>query len=94
MERLLEEMLVLVKTQNEQLIELQEIIAAKDAEIAALTAQVAALTGRIEELTHKKNSSNSSTPPAAERLDKPAPRSMRTKSGRPSSKPVIVSPAK
>ena len=65
MERLLEEMLVLVKTQNEQLIELQEIIAAKDAEIAALTAQVAALTGRIEELTHKKNSSNSSTPPSA-----------------------------
>ena len=82
MERLLEEMLVLVKTQNEQLTELQEIIAAKDAEIAALTAQVAALTGRIEELTHKKNSSNSSTPPSAERLDKPAPRSMRTKSGR------------
>ena len=82
MERLLKEMLVLVKTQNEQLTELQEIIAAKDAEIAALTAQVAALTGRIEELTHKKNSSNSSTPPSAERLDKPAPRSMRTKSGR------------
>ena len=51
--------------QTEQLTELQEIIAAKDAQIAALTT-------RIEELTHKKNSGNSSKPPSSERLNKPA----------------------
>ena len=42
-----------LQQQTEQLTELQEIIAAKDVQIAALTA-------RIEELTHKKNSGNSS----------------------------------
>ena len=61
--------------QNEQLAELQEVIASKDAQIAALTA-------RIEELTHKKNSGNSSKPPSSERLNKPAPKSLRTKSGK------------
>ena len=61
--------------QTEQLTELQEIIAMKDAQIAALTA-------RIEELTHKKNSGNSSKPPSSERLNKPAPKSLRTKSGK------------
>ena len=65
-----------LQQQNEQLAALQEVIAAKDAQIAALTA-------RIEELTHKKNSGNSSKPPSSERLDKPAPRSLRTKSGKP-----------
>ena len=64
-----------LQQQNEQLAELQEVIAAKDAQIAALTA-------RIEELTHKKNSGNSSKPPSSERLNKPAPKSLRTKSGK------------
>jgi len=64
-----------LQQQTEQLTELQEIIAAKDAQIAALTA-------RIEELTHKKNSGNSSKPPSSERLNKPAPKSLRTKSGK------------
>ena len=54
-----------LQQQTEQLTELQEIIAAKDVQIAALTA-------RIEELTHKKNSGNSSKPPSSERLNKPA----------------------
>ena len=63
-----------LQQQNEQLTELQDIIAAKDAQIAALTA-------RIEELTHKKNSGNSSKPPSSERLNKPAPKSLRAKSG-------------
>ena len=66
---------VQLQQQTEQLTELQEIIAAKDAQIAALTA-------RIEELTHKKNSGNSSKPPSSERLNKPAPKSLRTKSGK------------
>ena len=65
-----------LQQQSEQLIELKEIIAAKDAQITALTA-------RIEELTHKKNSGNSSKPPSSERLNKPAPKSLRTKSGKP-----------
>ena len=65
-----------LQQQNEQLAELQEVIAAKDAQIAALTA-------RIEELSHKKNSGNSSKPPSSERLNKPAPKSLRTKSGKP-----------
>ena len=51
------------------------IIAAKDAQIVALTA-------RIEELTHKKNSGNSSKPPSSERLNKPVPKSLRVKSGK------------
>ena len=65
-----------LQQQSEQLTALQEIIAAKDAQIAVLTA-------RIEELTHKKNSGNSSKPPSSERLNKPAPKSLRTKSGKP-----------
>ena len=65
-----------LQQQTEQLAELQEIIAVKDVQIAALTA-------RIEELTHKKNSGNSSKPPSSERLNKPAPKSLRTKSGKP-----------
>ena len=64
-----------LQQQTEQLTELQEIIAAKDVQIAALTA-------RIEELTHKKNSGNSSKPPSSERLNKPVPKSLRTKSGK------------
>ena len=64
-----------LQRQTQQLSALQEIIAAKDAQIAALTA-------RIEELTHKKNSGNSSKPPSSERLNKPAPKSLRVKSGK------------
>ena len=64
-----------LQEQNEQLAALQEVIAAKDAQVAALTA-------RIEELTHKKNSGNSSKPPSSERLNKPAPKSLRTRSGK------------
>ena len=64
-----------LQQQTEQLAELQEIIAVKDVQIAALTA-------RIEELTHKKNSGNSSKPPSSERLNKPASKSLRVKSGK------------
>ena len=79
MEAMLKELLELVRNLTEQIAVMQEIIADKDAQINALTAKVAELTARIEELTHKKNSKNSSTPPSAQRLDKPAPRSLRTK---------------
>ena len=46
-----------------------EAIAAKNVQIAALTERVAKLAARIEELTHKKNSNNSSKPPFEERLE-------------------------
>ena len=62
--------------------ELNKTIAAKDAQIAALTEQVEKLTAQIEELTHKKNSNNSSKPPSEERLEKPAPKSLRGKSAK------------
>lgn len=66
----------------EQIRILNESNAAKDAQIAALTEQVAKLTAQIEELTHKKNSQNSSKPPSEGRLEKPAPKSLRGKSGK------------
>jgi len=66
----------------EQIRILNESNAAKDAQITALTEQVAKLTAQIEELTHKKNSNNSSKPPSEGRLEKPAPRSLRVKSGK------------
>jgi len=66
----------------EQIRILNESNAAKDAQIAALTEQVAKLTARIEELTHKKNSNNSSMPPSEERLEKPAPKILRGKTGK------------
>ena len=64
-----------LQQQNEQLTKLREEIAEKDA-------QIAALTKKIEELTHKKNSGNSSTPPSKNGYQKPAPKSLREKSGR------------
>lgn len=64
-----------LQQQNEQLTKLREEIAAKDA-------QIEALTKKIEELTHKKNSGNSSTPPSKDGYQKPAPKSLREKSGR------------
>lgn len=64
-----------LQQQNEQLIKLREEIATKDA-------QIEALTKKIEELTHKKNSGNSSTPPSKDGYQKPAPKSLREKSGR------------
>ena len=72
---------ILQKMSN-QIQVLNESIAKKDAQISALTEEVAKLTARIEELTHKKNSNNSSKPPSEERLEKPAPKSLRGKSGK------------
>ena len=49
---------------------LNDLLEAKDSQIAALTEEVRKLTEQIAELTHKKNSSNSSTPPSADHFDK------------------------
>ena len=82
MEQELLELRTVLATLAEQLRIQNETIAAKDAQIAALTEQVAKLTARIEELTHKKNSNNSSKPPSEGRLEKPAPKSLRGKTGK------------
>ena len=63
---------------------LREVIEAKDTEIGLLRAQVQALTAQVAELRARlsQNSRNSSRPPSAEGLAKPAPKSLRKKTGR------------
>ena len=81
-EQELQELRAVLSAMTEQLQMMNELIRTKDAQIAALTEQVAKLTARIEELTHKKNSNNSSKPPSEGRLEKPAPKSLRGKTGK------------
>ena len=47
----------------------------------ALTAKIDELLQRIDELSHKKNSRNSSAPPSSDGYAKPAPKSQRKTSG-------------
>ena len=47
----------------------------------ALTAKIDELLRQIDELTHKKNSRNSSAPPSSDGYAKPAPKSQRKSSG-------------
>jgi len=67
----------------------REVIKAKDAEVAMLREQVGALSAQVAELRARlaQNSRNSSRPPSSEGLAKPAPKSLRKKTGRPPGRP-------
>jgi transposase len=75
---------------------LREVIEAKDTEVGVLRGLVEAYQGQLEELRAevealrarlRQNPRNSSKPPSAEGLAKPAPRSLRCKSGRKPGRP-------
>jgi hypothetical protein len=63
---------------------LREVIRAKDTELGMLREQVDALAAQVAELCARlsQNSRNSSRPPSGEGLAKPAPKSLRRKTGR------------
>ena len=75
---------------------LRELLAGRDAEIAALRARVAQAEGLVADLRELvaelaarvgQNSSNSSKPPSSDGLGRPAPKSLRQKTGRKPGRP-------
>jgi transposase len=64
--------------------ELLRVVAVQAAQIEALNARVGRLRAEVTELKARldRNSRNSSMPPSAEQLSKPAPKSLRKKTGR------------
>ena len=82
MQELIQELIEEIKRLTEQLQKQSEQLAALRKEIVEKDALIVALTKRIEELTHRKNSGNSSVPPSKDGYHKPAPKSLREKSGK------------
>jgi transposase len=74
---------------RELLAERDERIAGQDAEIGLLREQLAVLQSQVADLAArvKSNSRNSSKPPSSDGLAKPAPKSLRGKSGRKPGRP-------
>jgi transposase len=68
---------------------LRELLAGRDAEIGVLREQLAGLQSQVADLAArvKMNSQNSSRPPSSDGLAKPAPKSLRGKSGRKPGRP-------
>jgi transposase len=68
---------------------LRELLAERDAQVAELRALVADLQAQVAELAARagQNSKNSSRPPSSDGLGKPAPKSLRKKTGRKPGRP-------
>ena len=68
---------------------LRELLAAKDAQIEALTGRLEELRAQVADLAAqvRQNSKNSSRPPSSDGLGKPAPKSLRKKTGRKPGRP-------
>ena len=68
---------------------LRELLAERDAQVAGLRVLVADLQAQVAELAARagQNSKNSSRPPSSDGLGRPAPRSLRKKTGRSPGRP-------
>ena len=68
---------------------LRELLAERDAEVAVLREQLSGLQSQVADLAARvaSNSRNSSKPPSSDGLAKPAPKSLRGKSGRKPGRP-------